>query len=61
MAERNFLVRADGEWVRNSLGRLVKFTEEGAHRWASRKKPAAYSVIRQVRSPREHTSKGDLQ
>lgn len=48
--ERNFLVRADGDWVRNSLGRLVKFTEAGAHRWANRHKPQTYSVVRQERN-----------
>lgn len=47
--ERNFLVRADGEFVRDSRGRLVKFTENGAHRWADRNRPQTYSVIRQTR------------
>lgn len=50
MAERNYLVRADGEWVRDRIGRLVKFSERGAHRWADRNKPCAYSVVRQTRT-----------
>lgn len=50
MTERNYLVRADGEFVRDRMGRLVKFTERGAHRWADRRKPSAYSVIRQARA-----------
>lgn len=44
MTERDYLVRADGEWVRDSRGRLVSFTAAGAHRWAARHRPAAYSV-----------------
>lgn len=49
MTERNYLVRADGEWVRDSLGRIVKFTLTGAHRWGHRRKPQSFSVIRQER------------
>lgn len=50
--KRDYLVRADGSWVRDSLGRLVKFTKAGAHRWAERQKPESYSVVRLTRSKR---------
>ena len=43
--KRDYIVRADGEWVRDALGRLVKFTENGAHRWANRRKPMGYTVV----------------
>lgn len=46
MAERNFLVRVDGKFVRNTLGRLITFTEAGAHRWVRRRRPQSYSVVR---------------
>lgn len=44
MPDRDYLVRADGEWVRDTRGRLVSFTAKGAHRWAARHRPSAYSV-----------------
>lgn len=46
MTFRDYLVRADGEFVRNSRGALVKFSFSGAHDWARRHKPQSYSVIR---------------
>jgi len=44
MSERDYLVRADGEWVRDKQGRLISFTAKGAHRWAAKHRPSAYSV-----------------
>lgn len=44
MPERDYLVRADGYWVRDTRGRLVSFTAKGAHRWAARHRPNAYTV-----------------
>lgn len=49
MPKRDYLVRADGEFVRNRAGRLIKFTFAGAHRWAQRHTPQSYTVVKQVR------------
>jgi hypothetical protein len=42
---RDYLVRVDGEFLRDTRGRLRKFTEPGAHRWADRHTPMSYSVV----------------
>lgn len=44
--KRDFIVRADGEFVRDARGRLVKFTEKGAYRWINRRRPQSASVVR---------------
>lgn len=41
---RNRVVRADGKWVVDSLGRIIKFTDRGAHKWAKKNKPQSYTV-----------------
>lgn len=44
MTERNYILRADGEWVRDALGRPISFTYKGAHRWINRHRPQSTSV-----------------
>lgn len=44
--KKDFIVRADGGFVRDTRGHLVKFTEKGGYRWINRHRPQSASVIR---------------
>lgn len=45
MTKRDYLILADHSYVTDTKGRLISFTEAGAHRWADKHLPQSYSVI----------------